>query len=116
MKAFKPSTPYNVPLMLLKPVYTDSKYGGKDQKYPETGRVIYGSFKTFGGTDTTVNGVLSVENTATVETWYDPEITSDCRIKVMQTGAVYDILGTPENINMQNQHLQFKVVGVKGKP
>lgn len=114
MKAYKPSTPFNVPLELLIPSYVESDYSGKKQVYPESGVLFFGSFKTFGGTDTTVNGLLSVENTATIETWYNPLITSDCRVKVASTGTVYDILGEPENINMQNQYHKFKVIAVKG--
>ena len=118
MRGYKPSTPFNVPLMLLIPTYSDSsddsEYGGATQKYSENGEIIYGSFRSFGGTDTTVNGILTVEDTATIETWFDPRITSDCRIKVVSTGRVYDILGEPENINMQNQYLKFKVAGVHG--
>jgi hypothetical protein len=49
-----------------------------------------------------------------VETWFRPDIQSNCRIGVPQTGAVYEILGEPENINMQNQYLKFKVQRVKG--
>lgn len=113
-RAFKPSTPYNVPLELLIPEYRESDYGGKEQVYPESGVLFFGTFKTFGGTDREVNGLYSVENTANIETWYRPDIKSDCRIKVVSTGAIFDILGEPENINMQNQHLKFKVIAVKG--
>lgn len=114
MKAYKPNTPFNVPLELLIPTYTESDYGGKQQNYPENGVLFFGSFKTFGGTDVTANGILVVENTATIETWYNPLITSDCRVKVKSTGTVYDILGAPENINMQNQFMKFKVIAVRG--
>lgn len=114
MRVYKPSTPYNVPLEVLIPTYVESDYTEAVQTYPESGFIIYGSFKTFGGTDRTVDNLLTVENTANIETWFDPRIKSDCRIKVVQTGEIYDILGEPENINMQNQFLKFKVIGVKG--
>ena len=65
------------------------------------------SFRTFGGTEKNVNGVLVVEDTATIETWFTPEIKSDCNIEV--DGQQYEILGTPENINKRNQYLVFKV-------
>lgn len=115
MKSYKLSSPLNVPLMLLVPEYTDI-LGVAQKTYPdiESGILIYGSFRTFGGTEREVNGLYSIENTATVETWYRPDITSDCRIGVPQTGEVYDILGEPENINMRNQYLRFKVLQVRG--
>ena len=84
--------------------------------YPDIdkGILIYGSFKTFGGTDRVVDGLYSVEKTAVIETWYRPDITSDCRIGVLQTGEIYEILGEPENINLRNQYLRLKVKQIKG--
>lgn len=115
MAGFKLSAPLNVPLMLLLPIYTNSV--GVDVKtYPsiDKGELIYGSFRTFGGTERDVDGIYSIENTATVETWFRPDIKSNCRIGVPQTGAVYDILGEPENIGMRNQYLRLKLIEVKG--
>lgn len=62
-----------------------------------------------------VNGVYSIEDTANVETWYTPEITSDCRIVVLDNGAVYEIIGEPENVEMRNIYLKFKLRRYKGK-
>ena len=81
--------------------------------YLKDGILIFGSFRTFGGTERNVNGLYSVENTATVETWYRPDIKSNCRIK-LENGKIYDILGEPENINMRNQYLRLKLIEVKG--
>lgn len=115
MAQFKLTAPLNVPLMLLIPTYSDS-LGVESKTFPAVsdGILIYGSFRTFGGTEREVNGLYSVENTATIETWYRPDIKSDCRIGVPQTGEIYEILGEPENINMRNQFLKFKVMQVKG--
>lgn len=111
MAGYKPSTPFTVPLFLLIPTYNDS-YGVTVKEYPDEGIQIFGSFRTFGGTERDVNGILSVENTATVETWFRPDITSDCRIKV--SGSVYEILGTPENIGLRNQFMVLKIREIKG--
>lgn len=112
--------------MLLIPIAKDQtaaisygvkkSYGVTSYEYPEIndGILFYGSFKTFGGTEREVDGAYSVENTATVETWFRPDIRSNCRIGIPATGAVYDILGEPENINMRNQFLKFKLIEVKG--
>ena len=115
MAQFKLTSPLNVPLMLLIPEYSDD-YGVILKSYPdiEDGTLIYGSFRTFGGTERDVNGLYSIENTATIDTWYRPDIKSDCRIGVPQTGEIYDILGEPENINMRNQYMRLKVIQVKG--
>lgn len=115
MAQFKLSAPFTVPLMLLVPTYTDP-YGVGTKTYPTlaNGILFYGNFKTYGGTEREVNGLYSVENTAIIETWFRPEIKSDCRIGVLQTGEIYDVLGEPENINMRNQYLRFKVMQVRG--
>lgn len=101
--------------MLLVPTYSDS-YGVMTKTFPNIadGILINCSFKTYGGTERDVNGLYSVENTAIIETWYRPDITSDCRIAVPQTGEVYEILGEPENIDLRNQYLKFKVLQIKG--
>lgn len=111
-KTYKPSTPFNVPMHLFIPTITSAK-GSRKPIYPETGLLIYCSFKTFGGTETTVNGILSVESTAVIETWYRPDIKSNCELEDAD-GNRYEILGNPENINMRNQYLKFKIRLIKG--
>ena len=115
MASYKPSTPYSTPLILLIPTYGKS-YGVDAKTFPEVadGVLFYGSFKTYGGTERDVNGIYSIENTAIIETWFRPDIKSNCRIAVPQSGEVYEILGEPENINLRNQFLKFKVQQVKG--
>lgn len=103
---------FNVPMFLFIP-YTQTEKGSTKKIYPENGELIYCTFKTFGGTEVTSNGVLSIEDTATIETWYRPDIKADCILKNVE-GKPYEILGTPENINMQNQWLKFKVRAIKG--
>lgn len=115
MAQFRLASPLNVPLMLLIPTYS-KEFAVEGKSYPDMsdGILIYGNFRTFGGTERDVNGVYSVENTATVETWFRPDIKSNCRIGVPQTGQVYDILGEPENVGMRNQYLVLKLLEVKG--
>lgn len=110
MADFKPNTPYNVQAKLQVPVCKTVK-GVKSKQY-ETEEDIFISFRTFGGTETVSNGMAAVENTAVVETWYRPDIKADCRLMI--GGTLYEIMGTPENINMRNQFLKFKVRAVKG--
>lgn len=91
-----------------------STYNGvRVPNYPATGDIIYINFKSYGGTETTVNGVISVLDTALVTTWYRTDIKANCRIK-LDSGAIYEIISEPENIEMQGQYLQFKVERVKG--
>jgi hypothetical protein len=87
--------------------------GSSKKTYPADGELIYCNFRTFGGTEIKSNDVLSVENTAVIETWYRPDIQADCRLKSIE-GTLYEILGTPENIYQQCQYLKFKVRAIKG--
>lgn len=115
MQAYNPSAPFSTPLVLLIPAY--STVGGVRKKtFPsiENGIIFFGSFKTFGGTERDVNGIYSIEDTATIETWFFEELTSGCRVAVAGTSKVYEIIGEPENINLRNQYLRFKVSRVKG--
>lgn len=126
MSNYRPTIENPISLVLLVPTY--KKVSGVAKKeYPtikealadldEKGNSInlfFGSFKTYGGTEKNVNGVYSIEDTANIETWYRPDIKANCRIAVANTEAIYDILGEPENINMRNQFLKFKVKRVKG--
>ena len=112
-KKFVPAYPYSTAVQLMIPTYTTVK-GVPVKSFPDEGIQINCSWKTYGGTETNTNDVYTVVDTANVETWYRPDIKSDCRVKVLATGDVYEIIGKPENINMRNQFLQFKVRAVEG--
>ncbi len=103
---FKIAQSFNVPMELLIPTLTNSN-GIVTKTYPAQGVQIFGNFKTYGGTEVVNSGVYSVEATASVETWYRPDITAACRLRI--DGNDYEILGQPENIGMRNQFLKFKV-------
>lgn len=112
MADFKPSFPFTTPIDLLIPTYTTVK-GVKTKVFPATGIRLNCSFKTYGGTETTVNDLYTVIDTAIVETWYRPDITSKCRIKLFSSGQVYEIIGAPENVDQRNQFVKFKVRAVE---
>ena len=98
---------------LLVPTYTTYN-AVKKKSYPKNGKIIFVNFKSKGGTDVESNGVLSVLDTAEVVTWFDPDIKSDCAIK-LESGAIYEIIGEPENVELQRQFIMFKVQRYKGK-
>lgn len=101
------------PVKLLIPTGTEKYNGVSRMTYPTDGDVIFVNWKAYGGTEQTVNGVYSIIDTAVITTWYRPDITSSCRL-LREDGAVYEIIGEPENIEMQNQIITFKVERVKG--
>lgn len=111
MADYSPPTRFDCPAELFVPTYTNVN-GVQKRSYPASGTLIKISFRSFGGTETTINGVYGIEATATVDTWYNPDIKSDCRIKV--GGLTYEILGDPENINMRGQFMRFKVRRIGG--
>lgn len=108
---YRPQSPFTVPLFYH--TITESKSYGVTVKTKSTGILFYASFKSFGGTEITLNDVISVQDTAIIETWFNPEITSECII-TDTNGKEYEILGTPENLSMRNQFMRFKVKAVNG--
>lgn len=87
--------------------------GVKVKSYEAVDRV-YCNFKTYGGTEKEVNGMIAVEDTATITTWYHPLITSDCILKRLTDGAEFEILGEPENIEQRNMIMRMKIRRIKG--
>ena len=101
------------PLILQTP--TQSKYNGvRTNTFTDADGVIFANFKTYGGTERQVDGILEVEETAQIVCWYRPDITSACRIKRAADGAVFEILGDPEDIEQRHMILKFKVRRIKG--
>ena len=78
MREYRPAL-FTTPIKLLAPGYQTVK-GVPRKIYPEDGELIWCSFKTYGGTERTVNDIYAIEDTAVIETWYRPDIRSDCRI------------------------------------
>ncbi len=116
---FRPIVPFSCAMKLLIPTYQTVK-GVRQKIYPDPtkddgGIRINGSFRTFNGTETTSNDTVTVVDTATIQTWYRPDIKSDCRIWICETGFTYDIIGDPEDINMRHQYVQMRVQKTGGK-
>lgn len=109
--SYKPDLPYDTPVKLYNPTYETVK-GVTKKVYPETHSVVFVKWKSYGGTETTVNDQLTVIDTANVETWYRPDITSASRIKL--GSDVYEVMGKPEDVEQRHQILKFKVRGVNG--
>lgn len=103
------------PLKLLKPVYevvtgVTTLKGYEDAKEP----FFYGSFKTFGGTETNINDVYAIKDTASIVCFYRPDINSSSRIVRLTDNAIFKVIAEPENTDQRNQFLKIKVERVKG--
>lgn len=107
MRKYKPCLPFNVPFTLMVP--TTKKVKGVATKTLSEGRQFFGSIRTFGGKDAEIDGVYTVLETATVDTWYSPDIKSNCVIRDDETGQMWEIIGAPDDIDRRHQYLQFKV-------
>lgn len=107
------------PLRLQQPVNAVS-YGVNSKTWKNISGVIMANFKTYGGTERSDNGILSVEDTAQVVCRYRPDIKSNCAVVLLDgtedtaDAKRYEILGEPENIEMRNAFLKFKVRRIKG--
>ena len=113
--SYRPTLDNPIPMILLKPTYrTVSGVTVKDYPSTDSGEVIFGNFKTYGGTERNIDNLYTIEDTGVVETWYRPDIKSDCRIYIPSNGGTYEIWHEPEDINMRHQFLKFKVRRFKG--
>lgn len=111
-RRFSPSAPFATKAELQNPTYTTTK-GTKVKTYTKTDDINI-NFKTYMGTESVNNDVITVQNTAIVETWYRPDITPESRIKILEKGQVYEVLGVPEDIELRHQYLKFRVQAIKG--
>ena len=101
------------PVMLLSPAETKRYNGVAYQEERQEIGTIFVNWKSYDGTETTVNGVYSIEDTAQVTTRYRPDIKSNCHLRLAD-GRIYEIIGEPENPDMANRYLVFKVKRIKG--
>jgi len=118
MRRYKAVEPFDVALKLLKPTTTMVK-GVAKKAFPDPSKVenvFFGSIRTYGGTENISNEVYTVFDTAVLDTWFDPEITSDCQVYMCETGETWEIVSRPENIGMRHQYMQVRLKKVGGKP
>lgn len=112
MADYKPNLPFNVPAMLLK--RSLKKVNGVNQESFTEKTKFFCSAKSYGGTEKQVNGVTVIEDTWTIDTWYNPDFRKGDKIRFLDDGTEYEILASPENINRRGQYMRFKAVGIGG--
>ena len=101
------------PCKLQRPVNKNS-YGVNTKTWEDVAGVIMANFKSFGGTEREVNGVIVWEDTGQFVCFYRPDITAGCRLVILDGNentpnpSAYEIQGKPENIELRNQFLKFK--------
>ena len=119
MARFKPTAPFNVPMKILIPTYQTTK-GVRTPVYPEPAALsddeflFFGSVRSFVGSITTENDLNVSQNTIYIDTWYRPDIRSNCRIYLCETEDTYEVVGDPEDIEMRHQYLRIRAQRIGG--
>lgn len=98
----------------LRIVASEEKVRGRVQRTYADSFIFPCNFSSHGGTESVIDGLLMIDETATITCRYFPEIAANCRIRLLQSGAEYEIISEPENVEMRNQWLIFKVRRIKG--
>lgn len=111
-KQYQPQVPFTVPAKLLK--RSTKTVNARIQETFTEKTLFYCSAKSYGGTEKTVNDVYVIEDTWTVDTWYNPDIEKGDRIKFLDDEREYEIIASPENINRRGQYMRFKVLAIGG--
>lgn len=111
---FKPEKARNMttPVILQTPTYENIQ-GVNKKTYTDAG-TLFVNWSSYGGMESMRDDVIVIEDTAQIIAWYNPAITSGARLKRTADGAIYEIFGEPENIEMRNQIMSFKVRRIKG--
>ena len=114
--AIKKLRPFSTPINVIIPTIRDEQGKDiKDYKNPAEKFLMFCSFKTFGGTETVNNGVITTLETAEITTYFDPRIKANCRIELAESeGETFDILGAPEDLDKSHEIFKFKVQRVRG--
>lgn len=113
MKRLDKGAQKTTPFMRL--IASSEKIKGVSVKtYTPDGIIRLCNFSTYGGTERESNGVYIVEDTAQIIAWYNPDIKAGDGIRILTTGHDYEIIGTPEDIELRGQEISFRVRRVKG--
>ena len=115
MARYRPTKPFDTPMLLYPVIGSENVMGATVNTYAPEGILFFGSFATYGGTEHNVNGLYSVEDTATVETWYMPEFAASGRVALANNQAkLYQIVGEPEDIEQRHQFTKMRLTRVQG--
>lgn len=107
MKNISMSTPAKL-ITVLEVTASTGNTRKKQYVNPDDADTIIVGVKTFGGTEKIVNDRLVLEDTATVITWYRPDITAGCRLLFLDDNSLWEIIGRPEDIDRRHQYLIIK--------
>lgn len=113
MADYKPQSPFSTAFKIETPTTATIK-GVPTKTYAESEAVYFGTFRTFGGTESVKDGLYSIIDTATLETWFTPDLKANSRVHVLDNDTHYEVVGTPEDIQMRHQYMKARLQAVKG--
>lgn len=103
--------PFKTKFNVLTPSF-ERVLGVQKRTLAKTGE-LFASVRSFGGTEKIIDGVYSVLKTQVLQTWYRPDVVSGVVLEDLN-GERWEIIGDPENINLDNRYLQIKVKKIEG--
>lgn len=106
-KYYVPNAVLNVPVRIWHCAYVRQN-GVQKASYIPDDDIIWVGVKSYGGTEKTVDGVYSVEDTIEVTGYYTPNLKSSDRIQLLGDGSFWEVLNTPENIDMRGAFMRLK--------
>lgn len=110
---YKPKDVFNVPARIIYATY--KKVNGISKKeFVESEDVIFVSAKSYGGTEQVINDQYVIIDTMDIVTWYRPDITSECNLRLLDDNSEWEIINNPENIDRMNRFLKFKIKRIVG--
>lgn len=112
-KNFEPSLPFDIPALLLKK-HTEKINGANQPYFTEAEEPFFCSAKSYGGTEKQVNGVTVIEDTWTIDAYYDPTFDAGDKIRFLDDNSEFEILARPENINRKGLYMRFKCTRIGG--
>lgn len=113
MADYRPQLPFNVTAEHLPKKITKAN-GANSVSYPESGKWFCCNAIAWTGARKTINELSTEEDTLVIETFYNPEIKKDDRIKLTDDGSVWTVETKPEIIRRFTQFMKFKVSSIGG--
>lgn len=106
-KYYVPSSILNVPARIWNSV--EKRVNGvMSREYEPCEDVIWVGAKSYGGTEKNVDGIYTIEDTIEFTMYYNPEMKSSSRLELLGDGSMWEVLNTPENIDMRGAFMRFK--------
>ena len=113
MAEYKPQLPFNVTAEHL-PKIIEKVNGVNNITYPDSGKQFCCNAIAWTGVRKSINDISTEEDTLVIETFFNPEIKKDDRIKLLDDDSVWRVETRPEIIRRFTQFMKFKAVSIGG--